>query len=54
VQALYSHVTDGMIRDLLDGLTQVWEKALAERRRLSPRSPVAVLDRLLMEQASGR
>ncbi|MDT5039457.1 MAG: hypothetical protein QOE51_442 [Actinoplanes sp.] len=47
VQALYSHVTDGMICDLLDGLTQKWEKALAERRLLSPRSPVPALDRLL-------
>ncbi|BCJ55067.1 hypothetical protein Asp14428_65420 [Actinoplanes sp. NBRC 14428] len=39
VQALYSHVTDGMIRDLHDGLTQVWGRALADRRGLSPRSP---------------
>jgi hypothetical protein len=45
VQALYAHVTDGMLRDLLDGLTRVWEQALAERRQPSPRSPVAVLDR---------
>jgi integrase len=47
VQALYAHVTDGMIRDLLDGLTRTWEGALAQRRQLSARSPVAVLDRLL-------
>ena len=57
VQALYSHVTDGMIRDLLDGLTGLWEQALVQRRLLSPRSPVAVLDRLLIggeERPRGR
>jgi hypothetical protein len=52
VQALYSHVTDGMLRDLLDGLTREWEKALAERRQLSPRSPVGALDRLLTKRGS--
>ncbi|WP_217698388.1 hypothetical protein [Streptacidiphilus griseoplanus] len=31
----------------LDGLTEVWEESLEERRRLSPRSPVAALDALL-------
>jgi hypothetical protein len=54
VLALYSqctdgmildHVTDRMIRDLLDGPARTWEE-LAERRRLSARSPVAGLDRL--------
>ncbi len=47
VQALYSHVTEGMIRELLDGLTQKRDGALAERRLLNPGSPVAALDRLL-------
>ncbi|MFI5491342.1 hypothetical protein [Actinoplanes sp. NPDC051859] len=47
MQALYSHVTDGMIRELLDELTRIWENASAQRRRLSARSPVAALDRLL-------
>jgi len=51
VQALYSHITAEMIRRLLDGLTDIWEAALEARRRLSPRSPVAVLDRLLVERA---
>jgi hypothetical protein len=49
VQALYSHITPEMVRRLLDGLTAVWEAALEARRQLSPRSPVAVLDRLLGE-----
>jgi len=40
-----------MIQRLLDGLTARWVAALDARRRLNPRSPVAVLDRLLTERA---
>jgi integrase len=47
VQARYAHATREMTRRLLDGLTAAWLTALAARRELSPRSPVAVLDRLL-------
>ncbi|MET7393315.1 hypothetical protein ABZS66_07460 [Dactylosporangium sp. NPDC005572] len=47
VQALYAHITAGMAQRLVDGLTEVWRAALDERRRLSPGSPVGVLDRLL-------
>jgi integrase len=50
-QGLYSHITPAMTGRLLDGLTDLWTAALAERRRLSPRSPVRVLDRLLREDA---
>jgi integrase len=50
VQALYAHVTAGMVRRLLDGLTEVWLSALEVRRRLSPGSPVDVLDRLLRRE----
>jgi len=46
VQARYAHTT----RRLLDGLTTVWEGALAARRLLSPGSPVPVLDRLLRDK----
>ncbi len=49
VQARYSHITSGMTQRLLDGLTEMWEAALAARREFDPRSPVAVLDRLLGE-----
>ena len=49
VQARYSHVTASMRHRLLAGLTEVWEAALEARRTISPRSPVAVLDRLLGE-----
>jgi integrase len=47
VQARYSHVTAPMRQRLLEGLTQMWEEALDERRELAPGSPVAALDRLL-------
>ncbi|MEU7313070.1 LacI family DNA-binding transcriptional regulator [Streptomyces sp. NPDC007083] len=47
MSAHYSHVTDEMRRDLVEGLTRLWEEALDQRRALSPGSPVAVLDRLL-------
>lgn len=47
VQARYTHVTPEMRRRLMDGLTEVWETALAARRAISPGSPVSVLDRLL-------
>ncbi|MFH8888693.1 tyrosine-type recombinase/integrase [Streptomyces sp. NPDC017949] len=47
VQARYSHITAEMRRELLAGLTGMWEKALDARRRMAPGSPVAVLDALL-------
>jgi hypothetical protein len=53
VQARYSHVTAAMRRRLLENLTGVWDRALAARRELAPRSPVAVLDRLLGAGAAG-
>jgi integrase len=51
VQARYSHVTAEMRHRLLDGLTARWQEALEARGRMAPRSPVAVLDRLLCERA---
>ena len=50
VQARYSHVTRVMRQRLIDGLTEAWEVALDARRAMSPRSPVDVLDRLLVER----
>jgi hypothetical protein len=44
VQSRHSHVTAGMRGQLLDGLTAVWEPALAERRTMAAGSPVVVLD----------
>jgi hypothetical protein len=40
-----------MRRALLEGLTGLWESALDERRAMAARSPVAVLDRLLVARA---
>jgi hypothetical protein len=47
VQARYSHVMQAIRDQLMGDLTEVWLAALAERYKLSPHSPVAVLDRLL-------
>ncbi|MFD8483215.1 LacI family DNA-binding transcriptional regulator [Kitasatospora sp. NPDC059673] len=47
VSARYSHVTQTMRDELMEGLTRVWESALDLRRQMCPTSPVAVLDRLL-------
>ncbi|RGD60429.1 hypothetical protein DR950_23925 [Kitasatospora xanthocidica] len=48
-RARYSHITPEMRRDLMEGLTRMWLAALEVRRRMSPGSPVAVLDALLKE-----
>ncbi|MFE2046625.1 LacI family DNA-binding transcriptional regulator [Streptomyces sp. NPDC059477] len=53
VQARYSHITDGMRQRLMDGLTDVWEQSLDARLALHDRSPVPILDRLLVERAAG-
>jgi hypothetical protein len=53
VQARYSHVTDVMRTQLMDGLTGLWDAALAARRAIAPRSPVAALDRLLCARWRG-
>ncbi len=50
VQARYTHVTSAMRRQLLEGLTGVWETALDELRAMAPGPSVAVLDRLLAER----
>ncbi|MEU2154461.1 hypothetical protein ABZ532_05465 [Streptomyces sp. NPDC019396] len=51
VQARYSHITAEMRRELLGGLTGMWEESLDARRRMAPGSPVAVLDALLRGRA---
>lgn len=47
ISARYTHVTPPMRRRLMANLTRQWERSLAARRELSPRSPVSVLDALL-------
>jgi hypothetical protein len=47
IRGVYSHITDRMRSELVDGLQRRWEQALTERFALCPTSPVGVLDRLL-------
>ncbi|MFG2114389.1 LacI family DNA-binding transcriptional regulator [Streptomyces sp. NPDC048718] len=47
VSARYAHVTPGMRRRLMAGLTEQWEAALDARLAMCRRSPVRVLDELL-------
>ncbi|SBU94805.1 hypothetical protein YUMDRAFT_05227 [Streptomyces sp. OspMP-M45] len=47
VSARYAHVTPGMRKRLVLGLTEQWEAALAARLSMCPKSPVHVLDALL-------
>lgn len=43
----HAHVTPCMRQRLMRGLTEQWTVSLDARRAMSPKSPVAVLDRLL-------
>jgi integrase len=45
--ARYSHVTPSMRRDLVDGLQERWEKALAQRAAMNFESPVPLVNALL-------
>ena len=47
VSARYAHVTPGMRKRLMLGLTDQWEATLDARLVMSPTSPVRVLDALL-------
>lgn len=47
VSARYAHVTPGMRRRLMAGLTEQWAASLDARRSMCPTSPVAALDWLL-------
>ncbi|MEU2954515.1 LacI family DNA-binding transcriptional regulator [Streptomyces xanthochromogenes] len=47
VQARYSHITPGMRKRLMEGLTEQWEEALSARLAMHPPSPVRALDALL-------
>lgn len=40
-------------RRLLEGLTELWEAALDERRASASRSPVTAVDRLLVARQGG-
>jgi hypothetical protein len=50
--ARYAHVTIGMRKRLMLGLTEQWETALDARLALCPTSPVRVLNDFLRARAS--
>lgn len=47
IAARYTHITDTMREAMLEGLTERWERALAERFEMHPRSSVPIVDELL-------
>lgn len=47
VSARYAHVTPGIRKRLMLGLTEQWETALDARLAMNPTSPVRVLSDLL-------
>jgi hypothetical protein len=54
VSGAYRHVTAGMRAELIAMMTAEHEEALDARLEMSPRSPVAVLDAMLLERAEAR
>ncbi|MGW6682170.1 LacI family DNA-binding transcriptional regulator [[Kitasatospora] papulosa] len=54
VSARYAHVTPGMRKRLMLGLTEQWEAALDSRLAMSPTSPVRVLGDLLRVRRQAR
>jgi hypothetical protein len=51
IAGIYNHVTPVMRAELMDALTECWERALEARATMNPHSPVPVLDALLQEAA---
>ncbi|GII53450.1 hypothetical protein Pth03_18390 [Planotetraspora thailandica] len=54
MRGVCTHISDGMIADLLKALTARWKASLVERVAYSPHSPVAMLDDLLAPYRRGR
>ena len=53
VAGRYSHPTDGMREQLMEGLSRSWELALEQRRGLGVESPVGVVGELLEASTRG-
>lgn len=51
VSGRYSHPTDGMREQLMEGLSRSWEMALAQRRDMGVSSPVRLVEDLLETSA---
>lgn len=47
IRGVYSHVSDQLRQDILDGMQARWEASLRARFAMCPRSPVPLLDGLL-------
>ena len=47
MRGVYKHIAPESRADLVNGLQRVWEESLAERVKISPRSAVPLLDRIL-------
>jgi hypothetical protein len=54
VSARYAHVTPGMRKLLMLGLTEQWEASLEARLAIHPASPVRVLNDLLHARKEAR
>ncbi|MFD3561920.1 LacI family DNA-binding transcriptional regulator [Streptomyces sp. NPDC058686] len=54
VSARYAHVTPGMRKRLMAGLTEQWEAALDARLAMSPTSPVRALNELMRARSAAR
>ncbi|WP_165939928.1 hypothetical protein [Saccharopolyspora aridisoli] len=48
MRGTYAHPTPEMRAELMAALPRLWEESLGARAKLSPRSPVPLLDELLM------
>jgi hypothetical protein len=48
MDSFYVHVTDDMRKQLCDYLQRLWEKGIAGRYKLAPRSAVPLLDEILV------
>jgi hypothetical protein len=53
MRGLYAHVSDRMRAQLTAALQVRWEESLRDRKAMSPRSPVKLLDELLNQETPG-
>ncbi|MDB4873015.1 MAG: LacI family transcriptional regulator [Gemmatimonadales bacterium] len=49
MRGVYTHVSDGMRKQLMEALQRRWEAALDKRLAIDPHSPVPILEGLLRE-----
>lgn len=49
MRGVYTHVSDGMRKQLMEALQRRWQAALDKRLTIDPHSPVPILEGLLRE-----